>query len=103
MRREILSDVDTDNEDQSSDSGDNNEESEEDTILSNEDGEDESEDESAEEDDDEPELGDAESEDESVGNTGWADAMAKVALCRMHNFTSSLQIRPVGSYANETG
>ena len=78
MRREILSDVDTDNEDQSSDSGDNNEESEEDTILSNEDGEDESEDESAEEDDDEPDLGDAESEDESVGNTGWADAMAKV-------------------------
>ena len=31
-----------------------------------------------EDDDDEPELGEAESEDETVGNAGWADAMAKV-------------------------
>ena len=76
---EILSDVDKDEEDQSSDSEEANGESEEEenTILSDGDGD--SEDESEEEvEDDEPQLGEPESEDESVGNTGWADAMAKV-------------------------
>merc|ERR1719192_370019 len=78
-----MNDVTEVDEDLSSDSADAEDEfeDEEDANESNEnsDEEDDSDDGSVVDDeDDEPALGEAESEDESVGNTGWADAMAKV-------------------------
>ena len=70
---EDLNSDSTDAEDEFEDEEDGNESNE------NSDEEDNSDDGSVEDDeDDEPALGEAESEDESVGNTGWADAMAKV-------------------------
>ena len=91
----ILNDVASDDEDLSSNSSedpqDEFEDSEGGDDISNEDydggddDDDEEEQEEEEEDDDEdddeddePQLGEPESEDETVGNAGWADAMAKV-------------------------
>jgi len=64
------------NEGDESNEEDNNEEDESMEEDNNE--EDESEEEENDEEDDEPPHGDPESEDETVGNSGWADAMAKV-------------------------
>ena len=88
----LLNDVASDDEDLSSNSSedpqDEFEDSEGGDDISNEDydgGDDDDEEEEEEEDkddeedeDDEPTLGEPESEDETVGNAGWADAMAKV-------------------------
>ena len=85
----LLNDVASDDEDLSSNSSedpqDEFEDSEGGDDISNEDydgGDDEDEEEEEDDDDDdeddEPPLGEPESEDETVGNAGWADAMAKV-------------------------
>ena len=89
----ILNDVDSDEADlisnSSEDPQDEFEESEdgdgETADISNEDydggeedGMEDDEEEEDEDEDDEPQLGEPESEDETVGNAGWADAMAKV-------------------------
>ena len=90
----ILNDVASDGADLSSNSEEDPQDEFEDSEdgdgenadISNEDydgGEDDDEDDDEEEDDDEdeddePQLGEPESEEETVGNAGWADAMAKV-------------------------
>ena len=60
------------------DGGEDDDDEEEDDEEEDEDDDEEDEDEEDEDEDDEPPLGEAESEDETVGNAGWADAMAKV-------------------------